>query len=104
MKGEIQCEDTKWVSNIIQSVKNQGCDYAQSDYCCWYTVLPKPSKSSKLIKGDKAEWYLLYDDRCEDIGITIANQELVYDEDYLIAEMSAEYGFELSEDCKIVVY
>uniref|UniRef100_A0A914R1N8 Uncharacterized protein n=1 Tax=Panagrolaimus davidi TaxID=227884 RepID=A0A914R1N8_9BILA len=105
MEGRIQCEDIEWVTNIIQSVKNQGCDFADYNICRWNIVLPRPSKPSKLIKNDEVEWYLIYDDyQTEDIGITITSQEMVIDEDYLIAEMSAEDGFELSEDCKIEIY
>uniref|UniRef100_A0AC35F3H2 BTB domain-containing protein n=1 Tax=Panagrolaimus sp. PS1159 TaxID=55785 RepID=A0AC35F3H2_9BILA len=104
MKGEIQCGDTEWVSNVIQSVKNQGCDYAVPYHCRWNTVLPRPSKPSKLIRNDTVQWYLLYDDNSEEIGIKIASHEVVYAQDYLIAEMSAEDGFELSEDCTIDIY
>uniref|UniRef100_A0A914Q7T7 BTB domain-containing protein n=1 Tax=Panagrolaimus davidi TaxID=227884 RepID=A0A914Q7T7_9BILA len=105
MKGEIQCGDAEWVTNIIQSVKNRAFYEPDHDICRWDTVLPRPSKPSKLIKSDKVEWYLIYDDYdTEDIGITITSQEMVIDEDYLIAEMSAEDGFELSEDCKIEIY
>uniref|UniRef100_A0AC35F844 BTB domain-containing protein n=1 Tax=Panagrolaimus sp. PS1159 TaxID=55785 RepID=A0AC35F844_9BILA len=108
MKGEIQCEDTKWVSNVIQSVKNRGCDQAEIDFCYWKTVLPslpEPEYNVTLTKNDKVEWYLLIDlFSCGnyDDGIIITN--LVFDEDYSIAEMSVEDGFEFSEDCKIDIY
>uniref|UniRef100_A0AC34FA69 BTB domain-containing protein n=1 Tax=Panagrolaimus sp. ES5 TaxID=591445 RepID=A0AC34FA69_9BILA len=99
MKGELQCDDIDQVVKIIQSKKNICCTYTAShNYYYWATRQPKPSTPSKLTKNDKIEWYLLYDYEGD---LAVKKQNELSDSDYLLAELVAEYGFQISTKCKI---
>uniref|UniRef100_A0A914QHI8 BTB domain-containing protein n=1 Tax=Panagrolaimus davidi TaxID=227884 RepID=A0A914QHI8_9BILA len=101
MKGEVQCDEMETVANDIQSVKSMPSKSKLGDgYIYWETFQQfLPSKPSKLIKNDTIQWYLGYDDD--------GNLAVIYhDEDfglcgYLLAEMVAEDGFDISGPCKI---
>uniref|UniRef100_A0A914PZY7 Uncharacterized protein n=1 Tax=Panagrolaimus davidi TaxID=227884 RepID=A0A914PZY7_9BILA len=97
MKGEVQCDEMETVANDIQSVKSMlsvTCD--RNIY--WETKQLLPSKPSKLIKRDTIQWYLVYD--WEGDLAAIHHDELE-DEDYLLAEMVAQDGFDIFGPCEI---
>uniref|UniRef100_A0A914PV01 BTB domain-containing protein n=1 Tax=Panagrolaimus davidi TaxID=227884 RepID=A0A914PV01_9BILA len=97
MKGEVQYDEMETVANDIQSVKsmpNETCNR----YIYWVTQQPLPSKPSKLIKKDTIQWYLVYDDEGD---LAVIHHDKLLDVDYLLAEMVAEDGFEISGPCKI---
>uniref|UniRef100_A0A914P4J4 Uncharacterized protein n=1 Tax=Panagrolaimus davidi TaxID=227884 RepID=A0A914P4J4_9BILA len=97
MKGEVQCDEMETVANDIQSVKSMPSEWDYG-YAYWYTNQPLPSKPSKLIKRDTIEWYLVYDN---DRNLAVVYHDELLDDYYLLAEMVAEDGFDISGPCKI---
>uniref|UniRef100_A0A914QT20 Uncharacterized protein n=1 Tax=Panagrolaimus davidi TaxID=227884 RepID=A0A914QT20_9BILA len=97
MKGEVQYDKMETVANDIQAVKsmpNKRCNR----YIYWDATRPLPSKPSKLIKKDTIQWYLVYE---LDGDLAVMHHDELRDKDYLLAEMVAEDGFEISGSCKI---
>uniref|UniRef100_A0AC34EZG8 BTB domain-containing protein n=1 Tax=Panagrolaimus sp. ES5 TaxID=591445 RepID=A0AC34EZG8_9BILA len=98
MKGELQCHENDKVAAVIQSMKDISCDLIL--YCFWPTQQPKPIQPSKIIESESVDWYLVYDGEGD---LAVKHRDMLRDRNYLLAEMFAPNGFELSKNCKINV-
>uniref|UniRef100_A0A914QT53 Uncharacterized protein n=1 Tax=Panagrolaimus davidi TaxID=227884 RepID=A0A914QT53_9BILA len=99
MKGEVQYDEMETLANDIESVKsmpNENGD--RSIYWDRDIKQPLPSKPSELIKKDTIQWYLVYDMEGD---LAVMHHDALVVDDYLLAEMVAEDGFEISGPCKI---
>uniref|UniRef100_A0AC35GJS3 Uncharacterized protein n=1 Tax=Panagrolaimus sp. PS1159 TaxID=55785 RepID=A0AC35GJS3_9BILA len=99
MKGVLDCYELEKVCDVIESQKNK--PMLVNCYYYYWPTKQFPTVSSKLIKKNGIEWYLIYD---RDGGLSVRQNSWVESYHFLLAEIFAEDGFVWNGKCKIEIY